>query len=167
MEQNIKILVVYYSFEGNTKFIADAIAAEIKADLLELKPVTDIGTTGFMKYFWGGRQVVRKMKPELASFNKDPQNYEMLFIGTPVWAFTFTPALRSFFDKVKLNNKKIALFCCHGGTPAKTIENMKRELAGNDILGEMCFIEPKSNDSVNNSMKAREWASNIVKRLVP
>lgn len=45
----MKKLVVFYSFEGNTKFLAEAIANEIKADILELKPKKEIKTKGFFK----------------------------------------------------------------------------------------------------------------------
>ena len=34
----MKNLVVYYSLEGNTKLIAEFIAKEIGADIIELKP---------------------------------------------------------------------------------------------------------------------------------
>ena len=40
----MKKLVVYYSFEGNTKLISTAIANEIGADILELKPIMDLHT---------------------------------------------------------------------------------------------------------------------------
>jgi len=45
-----KILVVYYSFEGSTRLMAETIAHELKADVLELKPVKDLQSKGFMKY---------------------------------------------------------------------------------------------------------------------
>jgi len=41
----MKTLVVYYSLEGNTKFIAETISKTVGADLLELKPIKDISST--------------------------------------------------------------------------------------------------------------------------
>ena len=46
----MKKLVIFYSFEGNTKYIAENIAEAVDADILELKPVKDIKSNGFMKY---------------------------------------------------------------------------------------------------------------------
>ena len=49
----MKKLVVFYSYEGNTKFIAKTIAESINEDILELKPVKDMDSKGFMKFIWG------------------------------------------------------------------------------------------------------------------
>lgn len=160
MDSAKKMLVIYYSFEGNTRLIAEAVAHEIKADILELKVKNDIKTKGFLKFFWGGKQVVQKKTPELLPFSKDPAEYDVIFIGTPVWAYTFAPALRTFFKDVKLKDKKIVLFCTHEGSPAKTFENMKKELEGNDIISESDFVDVLKNPQ-QNSLDAKIWAGNI------
>ncbi|MFA5104703.1 MAG: flavodoxin [Candidatus Margulisiibacteriota bacterium] len=161
MNDTPKTLVVFYSFEGNTRLLAEAIAGEIKADILELKVKDDIKSKGFMKYFWGGKQVFQKKSPELIPFDNDPNDYELIFIGTPVWAFTYAPAIRTLFTKIKLKDKKIALFCCHEGGPAKTLENMKKELEGNDIISENDFINVLKNPQ-QNSLNAKLWAGKII-----
>lgn len=160
-EKPLKKLVVYYSFEGNTRFIAESIAQETGADILELKPKKDLESKGFMKYVWGGRQVVLKEKPELIEFDKNPEDYDMIFIGTPVWAFTYTPALNTFFDMVKLNCKKIALFCCNAGGKGKTFTNMRLALKNNDIIGEIEFLEPLKKSKEESKKKAIEWAKKL------
>ena len=157
----MKILVIYYSFEGNTRFIAETIANSINADILELKAKEEIKANDFMKYVLGGRQVVMQMKPELLSFNENPENYDLIFIGTPVWAWTFAPAVRTLLSTLKLHNKKIALFCCHGGQPGKTFDKLKAFLNGNKILGEIDFMEPLNNKEYNSN-NAREWAKEIL-----
>jgi len=162
MNYTPKTLIIFYSFEGSTRFVSDAIAQEIKADILELKVRDEIKTKGFMKYFWGGRQVFQKKSPELLPFDRDPDSYELIFIGTPVWAFTYAPALRTFFNKIKLKDKKIALFCCHEIGQAKAIENMKKELEGNDIISENDFVNVLKTPR-QNSLDAKLWAGNIAK----
>jgi len=161
MNDSPKTLIIFYSFEGSTRFVSDAIAQEIKADILELKVRNDIKTKGFMKYFWGGKQIFQKKAPELLPFDRDPDDYELIFIGTPVWAFTYAPALRTFFNKIKLKDKKIALFCCHEIGQAKAIENMKKELEGNDIISENDFVNVLKTPQ-QNSLNAKLWADNII-----
>lgn len=164
MKEN-KILVVYYSFEGNTKLIAEAIAEELGADLLQLRLKKEMKSKGFMKYLWGGSQVMMKKEPELLPLDKNPENYELIFIGTPVWAWSFAPPLKTFFKTVSLKNKKVALFSCNGGQNGKTFEKMKIELAGNDIIGEMEFFEPLLKEKEKNINKAVEWVRGIIKNL--
>jgi len=161
-----KALVIYYSFEGNTRLIAESVAEVIGADLLDLKPKQDVKAKGFMKYFWGGRQVFRGQAPELHPFEKDLNDYDILFIGTPVWAFSFAPALKTFFKTVAFSNKKVAVFCCHGGGKMKTLEKIKAALSGNRIIGENDFNEPLKNHPDDNIIKARSWARSVVDSLL-
>jgi flavodoxin len=157
----MKKLVVYYSFEGNTAFIAKGIADSVGADLLELKLKSDPGHKGFMKYVWGGGQVMKREKPELYAIEKNPCDYDVIFIGTPVWAFTYAPALATFFSITKLKGKKIALFCCSGGGKGKTLEKMKAALEGNDFIGETDFIEPLKRNADQALEKAKQWAKGL------
>ena len=158
----MKKLVAYYSFEGNTKFLAEAIAEEIKADLLEIKPVKDIKTKGFLKYPIGGAQVVFGFKPKLKPFDKNPEDYDVLFLGTPTWSLSYTPAMRSFLSQVKLSDKKVGLFCCRITQKGKTFKIMKRKLAGNDILGEFDLREPLKQGKEEDAKAARKWAKELI-----
>ena len=159
-----KKLVIYYSFEGSTKFIAQTIAQTLKADLLELKPVKEIHSKGFMKYFWGGRQVVMKIKPPLETLDKNPNDYDVIIIGTPVWAWSFAPPLLTFFSQIKLTNKKIALFCCHEGQSGKTLAKMEKKLLGNQIIGKKDFLKVFANEQENMKI-AEDWARQFISEI--
>jgi flavodoxin len=163
-EMASKTLVVYYSFEGSTKLLAEHIAQVLHADLLECKPVKDLSSKGFSKYVWGGRQVIMKKKPKLVEFLINPNDYDVIIIGTPVWAFNYTPAIRSFLTQVKLKNKKIGVFYCHEGGPGKTLDNLKKKLSDNSIIGEMDFLNVAKNKE-ENVLKAKNWASSLVEKI--
>jgi flavodoxin len=156
-----QFLVVYYSYEGNTRFIAESIKKAINADLLELIPTKDMSSKGFMKYMWGGKDVILKKKPTLKAFDTKPEDYEVLFIGTPVWVQTYAPPLRTFFSDVSLRNKKVALFCCHEGGMGKTFEKMEHELSDNTIIGHMDFNHPLEKQSDEQAQNAMDWAKKI------
>ena len=161
----VEILVVYYSFEGNTHLIAESIAHTVNGDLLRLVPVKDLQSKGSSKYFWGGKQVTFRQKPVLQPLEKNPAGYDVLFLGTPVWFYTFTPALRTFFSEVKLQGKKIALFCAHGGSKRKTLENMKKALPGNEFIGQIDFQEPLTNNPEACAKQAADWARELLSKL--
>ncbi len=106
-----------------------------------------------------------KTKPELLPIKKNPQGYDLLFIGTPVWVWTYSPPINTFFSNYSLLNKKIALFCCHGGGKGDIFNKMKKNLANNQILGEIDFQEPLKNNTDVNIQKAIYWAKDIIKTL--
>ena len=160
----IKDLVVYYSFEGSTRLIAENIAQVLNADILECKPIKDLRSKSFSKYFWGGRQVLMKKKPKLVDFSIKPDDYSFIIIGTPVWSSNYTPAIRSFLSLVKLKDKKIALFCCHEGGIGKTLVNLKKDLSENKIISEMDFKNVAKNKDVNIE-KAKSWAKSLLYKL--
>jgi len=157
-----RTLVIYYSLDGNTRLIAEAIAKEAGADLLELKPDKEPPSRGFMKYLWGGRQVFMKQVPSLLPFAYHPFDYDLLFIGTPVWAFSYTPALAAFFARFPVAGKKIALFCCSGGARGRTFVKMRQRLRDNEILGEKHFVEPLRLSPEKAAGEARQWARSLL-----
>ncbi len=163
--KKMKKLVVYYSLDGNTKLIAETISKEINADILALQYKKERKAKGFMKFILGGKEVMKKIKPELLSFDKNPQDYDLIFIGTPVWAGSYSPPLSTFFSTIKLRDKKAALFCCYGGSEGKTFENMKKALRGSQVLGEIGFRNPLKKDKDQNIQKAKKWANDIIKTI--
>lgn len=162
-DESMKSLVIYYSLEGNTRFVAETIANEIGGDILELKPKEDISTKGFMKYLKGGRQVVFKKRPELLPLDKDPSDYDLIYMGSPVWAASFVPSFNTFFSSISLKNKKIALFCCYRASAGSTFKNFTKHLEGNEIIGKLeCKETVKTQENKN---RIKEWIDTLNSRI--
>ncbi len=163
MSNNInknRALVVYFSQSGNSKFIAETVAQEIKADTLEIKTRKSLPKATFFNLFIGGMQVTLKSKPELLPFDKNPMDYDLIIIGTPVWASSYASPFNTFFSQVEITGKKIALYCCCGGAKGKTFRNMKNALKGNQFLGELELKSPL-NSKEESIRKTREWAQTL------
>lgn len=159
-----KVLVIFYSLQGNTRFIAESIKDITGGDLQELKPIKDIKSGKFMKYVWGGKQVVTGKKPALKSIDKNPDDYDIIFIGTPIWASRYTPAINSFLDKKRISGKKIALYCCHaGGGNGKAFKMLMEQLKGdNEILSVMEFKNPLKDDKEDVKARVKKWIEEIM-----
>ena len=158
----MKKLVIYYSYDGNTRFIAETIADAIGADIAEIKTKRTTNASGVMMFAWGVRQLISQSEPKLLPLDKNPADYDLIILGTPVWTFTFAPQMRTFLKHHTMSGKNIALFCCHGGQPGKTLDNMKVLLNGNHMIGENDFLEPSWHEKINNREKAINWAKKIV-----
>ena len=154
----MRTLVLYYSLEGNTRFIAETIAETVGADLQALEPVQEIKLDGF-KYVRGGRQVVYGKRPDLEPLTRDPSEYDLVFIGTPVWAFTYAPALRTYF-KAHAQGGQVACFCTHEGGPGKTLARMAKAMPAAEVLGAIDICHPVR--SQENVSRVVAWANEML-----
>ncbi len=158
----MKPLVVYFSLSGNTKFIAENIAAETGADILEIRTMVPYRPGSRSMNIKAFIQVFMRSAPRLRFFDRNPNSYEIIFIGSPVWVGTYSPAIRSFFKKIVLKDKKVAVFCCHSGRAGRMLYDMKERLAGSDVVGEKSFYKPLTFEKTRNAHTARGWARGIV-----
>lgn len=154
-------LVVYYSYEGNCRLVAEKLEFFLHADTLELKVKNEKRLSGLKKMFVLGKQAKMKEIPELEPITCDLSRYSTIVIGTPVWAWTMTPAVRSFLTHNTLTGKRIAFFCTHGGNPGKTFAHMKELLPGNTIIGELALKEPKSDAPEGVEEVCKEWVERL------
>ena len=161
----MKILTVYYSLDGNTQLIAEQIKSAVNGDILRLKPVHDNNKKGLFKLLSGGRQVFKNEKPELEPFDINPAEYDLIFIGTPVWAGSFAPALNTFLAENSIQNKNIALFCCSRGGKGKVFIKLHDILRDNNIIGETEFLSPVKSDPKEVNAKVSSWVDEIIEKL--
>lgn len=157
----MKSLVVYYSFEGDTKFIGDAIAKELGSDILELKLEKEVDNKDYMKKYLGEKQVLMKTTPLLKPFDKDPTEYDILIIGTPIWSGTYAPALRTFFKSIKINDKQIALYYCFTVKRGRIFRHLKKALKGNKIIESIGFKDPLKEDKNHALKRVQRWVQKI------
>lgn len=156
----MKSIVVYFSLEGNSKYVADRIAEYVGADTLGLEPVKKYPTGNVSKFVWGGKSVVFGDKPKLLPYKFDAKDYDVIIIGTPVWAGTFAPPLKTFLREHDLSHKKVALYaCCGGGSTEKCIDNLKKELKNCEIIGSFSLVDPGQKQSEENIQTIKAFCS--------
>lgn len=161
----MKTLVIYYSFEGNTEYAAKELAKKLGADIQRIEPVNELKSKGFYKYIWGGRQAVMKKKPEIISLDKNPQDYDIVVIGSPVWASTYAPPIRSLLDRYPIEDKKIGLFMCHDGGPGKAMERLKGSTLNCEILAEIEFVQLLKEDRHQADLRISHFAQDIQRKI--
>ncbi|MFX1351843.1 MAG: flavodoxin family protein [Promethearchaeota archaeon] len=129
----MKSLVAYYSRTGNTRTVAKAIAEELKADLdevIDLKKRS--GPIGWLR---AGYESGRKRMTRI-NFNINPENYDLIIIGTPIWNNNMTPAARTYITDHDLEGKNLAFFCVGGGSNfSNTLGGMERLVSKSVVRG--------------------------------
>ncbi len=120
----MKALVVYYSRTGTTKKVAEVISKALDSDIEEVIDMKD--RRGAKGYVIAGKDAATKQLTEIKNSKKDISLYGIVIIGTPVWAFTMAPAIRTYLTENKSAFKKIVFFCTQGGAGSKgTFKNME------------------------------------------
>ena len=154
----MKTIVVYYSLEGNTAYTAKAIAKELGADLLELKPVKAYPTGKVSKFVWGGKSAVMSEVPALQPYTFDAAAYDCVILGFPVWASNIAPPLRTFIRGNDLKGKKLAAFACQTAKGAeKAFVKLKNELHTDAFAAELTLLDPKTKPDSGNAQKIKAF----------
>jgi Flavodoxins len=112
----MKTLVIYYSYTGNAKKIAEDLAKKESADILEVKEKNT--RSKFNAYVFGSFAAMRQKQVQLQPFNSDFSKYDKLIIVMPIWAGHPAPAMSNIINLLP-KNKKIALIMTSGSGNSK------------------------------------------------
>ncbi|MBI9032825.1 NAD(P)H-dependent oxidoreductase [bacterium] len=129
-----KTVFIYFSYSGDNDKLAELFKQQLGCDILKLEPMTEYTHNSIKILFQGGSESIRKKSPELKSYHFNSADYEAIIIGTPVWAWTFSPPLRTFMLENEIKNKQIYLTCTHRGSPGNTIQNLREFFSDNEII---------------------------------
>ena len=121
-------LVAYYSLSGTTRKLAERAAADIGADLLEIRtPRYRPGFTGFVRAAfdsWRGRL------PKIDAAGRSPDDYDLVLLMAPVWVGHAATPMRAYLAVNRGKIKRAAFVLSHGGNcPPRAFAELA-ELAG-------------------------------------
>lgn len=155
---NVKSLVVYFSVPetdnpnnmtrdednstvvvdgkvlGNTEYLATLISEKTKSDLFRLEPKKAYPTNH--------QELLQRAKDEMENDervelkeNIDLTNYEVIYIGYPIWNADLPPVIQTFLENNDFSNKTISPFCSHGGSGLSgTPETIKEKLKDSNVI---------------------------------
>ena len=86
----MRALVVFYSLSGTTRRVAQTLAAELGADLEEIR--CSRYRPGFFGFWRAGYASWRSKIPEIVPPTRDPGDYELVAVGGPVCKNRSKPA---------------------------------------------------------------------------
>jgi len=134
-----KILVVYHSRTGYTRRVALDLAGRLGADLDVIRIVQPMdGPVGYamcaIEAFWG-------LAPALRRQEKDPADYDLVVIGTPVWFWSLASPVRSWLEKFGRRGKRFAFFCTMGGSGAGRVFATMKEMTGHAPVATLALTD--------------------------
>lgn len=130
-------LVVYYSRTGHTRDVAQKISKYLKCDLEEIEDTKN--RKGLLGYLFAGRDGTFKRLTVIRKIKKGPLRYDLVIIGTPVWAWNVSAPVRTYLLQNKESFKKVAFFCTHESPGASRVFAEMERLCGKKPLAVLDF----------------------------
>lgn len=157
-----KALVVYYSATGNTRNVADYIAAETGADVFTLEPAEPYSDDD-LDYSDDDSRVSREHENEservveLVSTTVDGwEDYDTVFIGYPIWWGIAAWPVNGFVEGNDFTGKKVIPFCTSASSGfGKSGELLK------DMAGTGNWLEGKRFHSGASEKDVRDWIADL------
>jgi len=156
---NKKVLVVFYSRTGTTREVARVLAQNIDCDVEEIVDKTNRnGLIGFIK---SGFAALRGLSTQIENTKYDASSYDILIIGTPVWAGHVSCAVRAYLEENARNLKKVAFFStASGDTDDKVFIDMEKLCAKKPLS--VLRINSKQIKSGEYEKEAKKFIGEII-----
>jgi len=124
----MKTLVLYYSRTGNTRTVAEAIARQLGADIEEIHDTSRrLGLRGYLR---SGFDAALGRCTGLEPTRRDPADYDVVVVGTPVWNASVSAPVRTFLAANGRRMKTFAFFATQGGRGAPRAFRQMSDLVG-------------------------------------
>ena len=122
----MKTLVVYFSIFGSTKKFAEMVHDKVGGDIKELKPIRPYEREYKTLLDFSKKEVDQGILTEFEDLNININEYSNVFVGYPMWWYTYPPILKNFFKKYDMTGKTIIPFNTHEGSGTGGTYNMIR-----------------------------------------
>ncbi|MGD0636237.1 MAG: hypothetical protein ABSA13_18835 [Beijerinckiaceae bacterium] len=126
--QKPRILVVYYSRSGTTRRIAEALSAALDSRIEEVLETHD--RAGILGYWRSLVEARIKRTAGILPAKNDPSAFDLVVIGTPVWAWSVSSPVRAYLSANKQRLPDVAFFCTMGGLGSAMAFAQMQEIAG-------------------------------------
>ena len=130
-----KMLIVYYSQTSNTKVVADEIQHLLGADVEVVIPVNPYSGTYQETIERSAKEREEGILPEIEPLKANLADYDVIFLGYPIWFGTYAPPIATLLSKIDLNGKKVVPFCTFGsGGLESSVNDLKAKFPNAEIL---------------------------------
>lgn len=127
-EVEAKTLVAYFTLTGNTENAAKIIATETGADLYQIKLVTPYPSEYKARTERAKKELDEGILPPIQPIPENISEYDVIFVGSPIWLGTISTPVRTFLASGALKGKNVIPFVTHGGGGADNSFTLTQKL---------------------------------------
>ena len=130
-----KVLVAYFSHTGNTEKVAQIIQRKTGGDLFKIETATPYSTVYREVTEVAKQEKADNARPALKNTVSDMAQYDVVFVGYPIWWYTAPMAAATFADSYDFSGKTVITFCTSGGSPiSDSTPDMKAWFKGANVV---------------------------------
>ena len=142
--------------------MAEQIAQQLDADLCEV--IDKNHKKGKMLYIKGGAAAMREKLTDI-TIDKNIDDYDLVIVGSPVWAGKIAPSIRTFLVSNSLSEKQVAFFVSIGGDkPEKTFQNIRKTLELEPITDGLGVTQPLKNKA-DAKTQITKWCTSLKNKI--
>lgn len=164
-----KTLVLYYSQTSNTKTVAEEIQARLNADIEAIEAVVPYDGDFQATIKRSGKEREEGVLPEIKPIAHNIAEYDVIFLGYPVWFGTYAPPVATFLNQVDLAGKKVVPFCTFGsGGLDSSVKDLKAKQPNAEIVpgyGVRAARLAKAKDEIDRFLKENGFIEGEVVKL--
>ena len=155
-----KVLVAYFSCTGTTEKVATVIAKEASGKLYRITPAkayTSADLDWNNKFSRSSVEMAdEKSRPALGGYTVNPKDYDVVFLGYPIWWGLCPRPVNTFLEKYDFSGKTVIPFATSGGSSiagsVRQLQKLYPEIGWKE--GRLCN---------GGTRQAGEWAKQVLK----
>ena len=159
----MRSIIVYYSYSGNTKKVTEILAEYLRqrgeVEIIALEALDESKS-----FFAQCNRAFRKKRAKISEVRYNLSSYDLICLGSPVWAFAPAPAINTYLDNCfGLEGKNIILFTTYGsGTGNSRCLNYMQ-----DILTKKGARQFRRFSIQQLKVKDKDFALSKIKEITP
>lgn len=157
-------LVIYYSFTGNSKKVANYVKDKLNADILELEPQIPFSSDyDEVVAEWQNNDIKRDV--EIKKVDKDLSKYKKIVLITCTWWYGISPVMKKFLKEYDLSNKDIIVASSNAGWLGHCFKDYETLLPNSNIKGELDLVFSSNEHERDKMLTSKSYIDNWIKKL--
>lgn len=159
-EEDNSVVVIDGEVLGNTQYMASVIQKQTGADIFRIEPETPYPVDHETLVDLAADEQDENARPAMKDSIENMDNYDVIYVGYPIWWSDMPMIMYTFFDEYDLSGKTIVPFGTHGGSRfAGTPDTIAELEPSANVLGDGLTIS--RNDIQNAEDEIISWVNGL------
>lgn len=156
-------VVIYYSFSGNSKKVAEYVTKKLNSDTLELEPAVPFSNDyDQVVNEWQNNDIKRDV--EIKPINIDLTKYSKIVLITGTWWYGITPVMKKFLKENDLLGKDVIVAASNAGWIGHCFKDYETLVKGN-IKGKLDLVFSANEWERDRMLTTTEELDNWIEKL--